>query len=37
MEKSLGRPAVWVSGVRPEGRGSLRDLIRDPSRDLFRA
>lgn len=37
MGKSLGLPAVWVTGVQPEGSGSLADLIRDPSRDLFRA
>ncbi len=37
MGKSLGLPAVWVTGVRPEGSGTLADLIRDPSRDLFRA
>jgi coenzyme F420-0:L-glutamate ligase / coenzyme F420-1:gamma-L-glutamate ligase len=36
MEKEAGTPAVWVEGVAIEGRGSLRDLIRDPARDLFR-
>jgi coenzyme F420-0:L-glutamate ligase/coenzyme F420-1:gamma-L-glutamate ligase len=36
MEKEAGTPAVWVEGVAIEGRGSLRDLLRDPSRDLFR-
>jgi coenzyme F420-0:L-glutamate ligase / coenzyme F420-1:gamma-L-glutamate ligase len=36
MEKSAGRPAVWVSGLQPEGDGSLRDLLRPAERDLFR-
>jgi coenzyme F420-0:L-glutamate ligase/coenzyme F420-1:gamma-L-glutamate ligase len=36
MEKSAGRPAVWVSGIRPEGDGQLRDLLRAAERDLFR-
>ncbi|MFQ5514132.1 MAG: coenzyme F420-0:L-glutamate ligase [Myxococcota bacterium] len=36
MEKAAGHPAVWIEGVRPEGKGSLRDLLRDPHRDLFR-
>ena len=36
MEKEAGTPAVWVEGVAAEGRGSLKDLIRDPARDLFR-
>ena len=36
MEKGAGRPAVWIEGVAPEGDGSLRDLLRDPERDLFR-
>ena len=36
MEKDKGQPAVWVEGVAIEGRGSLRDLLRDPARDLFR-
>ncbi len=36
MEKSAGRPAVWVEGVQPSGSGSLADLLRDPERDLFR-
>ncbi len=36
MEKEAGTPAVWVEGIAAEGRGSLRDLIRDPTRDLFR-
>jgi coenzyme F420-0:L-glutamate ligase/coenzyme F420-1:gamma-L-glutamate ligase len=36
MEKEAGTPAVWVEGVAVEGRGSLRELLRDPARDLFR-
>ena len=36
MEKDAGRPAVWIEGIVPEGSGSLRDLLRDPERDLFR-
>ena len=36
MEKEAGTPAVWVEGVAIEGKGSLRDLLRDPARDLFR-
>jgi coenzyme F420-0:L-glutamate ligase/coenzyme F420-1:gamma-L-glutamate ligase len=36
MEKDKGQPAVWVEGVAIEGRGTLRDLLRDPARDLFR-
>jgi hypothetical protein len=36
MEKSAGRPAVWIEGVAPSGDGRLADLLRDPERDLFR-
>jgi F420-0:gamma-glutamyl ligase len=36
MEKQAGLPAVWITGLIPEGSGSLRDLLRDPTRDLFR-
>ncbi len=36
MEKSSGRPAVWIEGVVPSGSGALADLLRDPERDLFR-
>jgi coenzyme F420-0:L-glutamate ligase/coenzyme F420-1:gamma-L-glutamate ligase len=36
MEKEAGTPAVWVEGLPIEGKGSLRDLLRDPARDLFR-
>ncbi len=36
MGKDEGHPAVWVEGIPIEGRGTLRDLLRDPARDLFR-
>ena len=36
MQKEAGTPAVWIEGTRPEGSGTLRDLLRDPARDLFR-
>jgi coenzyme F420-0:L-glutamate ligase/coenzyme F420-1:gamma-L-glutamate ligase len=36
MEKEAGTPAVWVEGVTIEGKGSMRELLRDPARDLFR-
>ena len=36
MKKDSGIPAVWVEGVPIEGDGSLSDLLRDPSADLFR-
>jgi len=36
MRKDAGVPAVWVEGVPLEGEGSLRQLLRDPSGDLFR-
>ena len=36
MEKSTGRPAVFIRGIQPEGSGSLAQLLRDPNRDLFR-
>lgn len=36
MEDAPGCPAVWIEGLPPEGEGSLRDLLRDPDRDLFR-
>jgi len=36
MEKDAGVPAVWVEGIEVSGKGSLRDLLRDPARDLFR-
>jgi len=36
MEKEAGTPAVWVEGAAIEGKGTLRDLLRDPARDLFR-
>jgi coenzyme F420-0:L-glutamate ligase/coenzyme F420-1:gamma-L-glutamate ligase len=36
MEKDAGFPAVWIEGLTPSGTGSLANLLRDPSRDLFR-
>ena len=36
MEDPPGAPAVWIEGLPPKGEGSLRDLLRDPKRDLFR-
>lgn len=36
MGKDAGRPAVWIDGIAPSGDGSVRDLLRDPSEDLFR-
>ena len=36
MRKDAGTPAVWVEGFEPKGSGRLRDLLRDPARDLFR-
>ena len=36
MEKNAGLPAVWIEGISPVGSGSLADLLRDPTRDLFR-
>ena len=36
MEKHAARPAVFITGIEPEGEGSLKDLLRDPERDLFR-
>jgi coenzyme F420-0:L-glutamate ligase/coenzyme F420-1:gamma-L-glutamate ligase len=36
MVKDAGIPAVCVQGVAPRGDGCLRDLLRDPSSDLFR-
>ncbi|MDJ0866497.1 MAG: coenzyme F420-0:L-glutamate ligase [Myxococcota bacterium] len=36
MTKDSGIAAVWVEGVTPEGDGALRDLVREPSTDLFR-
>lgn len=36
MQKHAGCPAVWVEGVHPAGDGRLRDLLREPARDLFR-
>lgn len=36
MGKDAGVPAVWISGLSPEGDGAVRDTLRDPSTDLFR-
>lgn len=36
MGKDAGRPAVWIQGFTPTGDGTVRDLLRDPSSDLFR-
>ena len=36
MEKDARVPAVWIEGIPPHGKGSLRNLLRDASKDLFR-
>ncbi len=36
MRKDAGLPAVWVEGHPLVGEGRLRDILRDPSSDLFR-
>jgi coenzyme F420-0:L-glutamate ligase/coenzyme F420-1:gamma-L-glutamate ligase len=36
MRKDAGIPAVWVEGHPLVGEGRLRDILRDPSTDLFR-
>jgi coenzyme F420-0:L-glutamate ligase/coenzyme F420-1:gamma-L-glutamate ligase len=36
MLKDAGVPAVFIEGVLPEGEGGVRDMLRDPSEDLFR-
>ena len=36
MPKASGIPAVWIDGVPLDCDGGVRDLIRDPSTDLFR-
>ena len=36
MRKDAGLPAVWVEGHPLVGEGRLRDILRDPSTDLFR-
>ncbi len=36
MKKAAGIPAVWITGILPEGDGSARELQRDPKLDLFR-
>ncbi len=35
MVKDAGLPAIFVEGVSPDGDGRVRDLLRDPSMDLF--
>ncbi len=36
MTKDSGVPAVWIEGIVPQGEGRLADMLRDPSKDLFR-
>jgi coenzyme F420-0:L-glutamate ligase/coenzyme F420-1:gamma-L-glutamate ligase len=36
MTQASGHAAVWVTGVAPEGRGTVRELVRAPAEDLFR-
>ena len=36
MGKDAGLPAVWIEGLGPSGDGHVRELLRDPSADLFR-
>ena len=36
MTKASGHAAVWVTGVAIEGEGQVRELVRNPSEDLFR-
>ena len=36
MRKDAGVPAVWLSGLPPQGDGKLADILRDPATDLFR-
>jgi coenzyme F420-0:L-glutamate ligase/coenzyme F420-1:gamma-L-glutamate ligase len=36
MPKRSGVPAVFATGIAPEGEGSVRELLRDPATDLFR-
>lgn len=36
MGKDAGHPAVWIEGLLPSGDGTVRQLLRDPSADLFR-
>jgi coenzyme F420-0:L-glutamate ligase/coenzyme F420-1:gamma-L-glutamate ligase len=36
MRKSSGFPSIWIEGVPLKGNGPLRDMLRDPERDLFR-
>jgi coenzyme F420-0:L-glutamate ligase/coenzyme F420-1:gamma-L-glutamate ligase len=36
MRKDSGIPAVWITGLTPEGDGTLAETLRDPQNDLFR-
>jgi coenzyme F420-0:L-glutamate ligase/coenzyme F420-1:gamma-L-glutamate ligase len=36
MVKDAGVAAVWIEGSALEGDGAIRDILRDPSTDLFR-
>ncbi len=36
MLKNSGVPAVWVTGIAPEGDGTVAGTLRDPQTDLFR-
>lgn len=36
MTKDAGVAAVWIEGLVPQGEGRLAELLRDPSKDLFR-
>jgi hypothetical protein len=36
MTKDSGVPAVWIEGVAARGEGTLRAMLRDPAKDLFR-
>jgi coenzyme F420-0:L-glutamate ligase/coenzyme F420-1:gamma-L-glutamate ligase len=36
MTKDSGVPAVWIDGVAAQGEGTLRAMLRDPAKDLFR-
>ncbi|MCZ6783132.1 MAG: coenzyme F420-0:L-glutamate ligase [Proteobacteria bacterium] len=36
MGKDSGTPAIWITGIVPEGGGRIRDTLRDPEMNLFR-
>ncbi len=36
MRKDAGVPAVWIEGLPVSGDGGVREILRDPSTDLFR-